>query len=628
MKGKKIISYIVCVVLTLSLIELNTNVKTANAYSNETSNVELGKWSFTQSGLERSNGSSGYINSVHVGYETLSNWERWIEYEQTQTASRVSNRFEIDIADTGYWAQWEKNPRRIEPNAVVASTIVEAKKAHKYTVSFKAKASSKKYAYIRFGTEVEGILPYGQKQIKFDDDAKNQAIEIGTTEKTFTFSFSNEVGAKNIKTDIMLGAFLGDDSSKVYDMDGNDISDIVTESEARWNGVVEISDFTITDNGSDYDIETKPIETTKAPTPPNNNNNTPNIAPVKRVKYIRPKKGMTYLKVGETSYAEFERVGFRGGKTEYFVKNENIATVNSKGKITAKNTGKTTIYIWCTYQGYTYGTYCYVKVSGYELNYNDLGLYKNQSFKLKVNGYKGKAKWKSSNNKIATVRNGKVVAKKKGKATITCIIKGKKIKCKVKVYNPRLLYKRLTMLEGQKCTNSIKANSKKQKWWVKNPSIAKVNKKGVVTGKKAGDTILYCKVDGVTAKCKIYVWKNQIHFNGKYNKLLDVPYGKVIAQPTRVYFAGNKLKVDVRIFNKTSSTIKKIPYMREELQVTSVSNPNKVYNIKKEFYNTKVNIKSFSVKNVTLTLSTKKSYKSKLKLVFDRVQIAWRISMN
>ena len=40
------------------------------------------------------------------------------------------------------------------------------------------------------------------------------------------------------------------------------------------------------------------------------------------------------------------------------------------------------------------------------------------------------------------------------------------------------------MLEGQKCTNSIKANSKKQKWWVKNPSIAKVNKKGVITGKK------------------------------------------------------------------------------------------------------------------------------------------------
>ena len=65
--------------------------------------------------------------------------------------------------------------------------------------------------------------------------------------------------------------------------------------------------------------------------------------------------------------------------------------------------------------------------------------------------------------------------------------------------------------------------------------------------------------------------------------MLDVPYGKVIAQPTRVYFAGNKLKLDVKIFNKTSSTIKKIPYMREELQVTSVSNPNRYTILKKNF---------------------------------------------
>lgn len=618
-----------CVVLTLSLIELNTNVKTANAYSNETSNVELGKWSFTQGGvyaddMETELGNVGYINSVKAGNEELSDWQRGVRSEQTQTSTIASNGFTLDIQNNGWdWHRKEetgKPTNMIFPWSIEASNIVEAKEGHTYTVSFKAKASKKKYAYVVFGKENQES--FGRDAIEMADDATNQVITLSTKEKRFTFKLTNCLSSKKIRISLMLGAF-----NAQYDYFGNDISDIITEVECCWNGVVEISDFTITDNGSDYDIETKPIETTKAPTPPNNNS-TPNITPVNRVKYIRPKKGMTYLKVGETSYAEFERVGFKGGKTEYFVKNENIATVNSKGKITARNTGKTKIYIWCTYQGHTYEVYCYVKVSGYELNYNDLGLYKNQSFKLKVNGYKGKAKWKSSNNKIVTVKNGKVVAKKKGKATITCIIKGKKIKCKVKVYNPRLLYKRLTMLEGQKCTNSIKANSKKQKWWVKNPSIAKVNKKGVITGKKAGDTILYCKVDGVTAKCKIYVWANQIHFNGKYNKLLDVPYGKVIAQPTRVYFAGNKLKLDVKIFNKTSSTIKKIPYMREELQVTSVSNPNKVYNIKKEFYNTKVNIKSFSVKNVTLTLSTKKSYKSKLKLVFDRVQIAWRISMN
>ena len=87
----------------------------------------------------------------------------------------------------------------------------------------------------------------------------------------------------------MLGAFGRYNSSKAYDMDGNDISDVVTENDLVWHGKVEVKDFTITDNGSDYDIETKPIETTKAPTPPNNNS-TPNITPVNRVKYIRPKK--------------------------------------------------------------------------------------------------------------------------------------------------------------------------------------------------------------------------------------------------------------------------------------------------------------------------------------------------
>ena len=76
----------------------------------------------------------------------------------------------------------------------------------------------------------------------------------------------------------MLGAFGRYNSSKAYDMDGNDISDVVTENDLVWHGTVEVKDFTITDNG-----------TTKAPTPPNNNS-TPNITPVNRVKYIRPKK--------------------------------------------------------------------------------------------------------------------------------------------------------------------------------------------------------------------------------------------------------------------------------------------------------------------------------------------------
>ena len=54
------------------------------------------------------------------------------------------------------------------------------------------------------------------------------------------------------------------------------------------------------------------------------------------------------------------------------------------------------------------------------------------SFKLKVKNYTGKASFKSSNPKIAKVSaNGKITAKKPGKATITAKVNGKVFKCKV-----------------------------------------------------------------------------------------------------------------------------------------------------------------------------------------------------
>ncbi len=57
---------------------------------------------------------------------------------------------------------------------------------------------------------------------------------------------------------------------------------------------------------------------------------------------------------------------------------------------------------------------------------------------LKVKGTSKKAKWKSSNKKVATVSgNGKVTAKKKGTAVISVKVKGKMLKCKVVVKDTR-----------------------------------------------------------------------------------------------------------------------------------------------------------------------------------------------
>lgn len=58
---------------------------------------------------------------------------------------------------------------------------------------------------------------------------------------------------------------------------------------------------------------------------------------------------------------------------------------------------------------------------------------KNPTITLKVKGTKKKAKWSTSNKKVATVKNGKVTAKREGRATITCKVNGKKLTCKVTV---------------------------------------------------------------------------------------------------------------------------------------------------------------------------------------------------
>lgn len=48
-----------------------------------------------------------------------------------------------------------------------------------------------------------------------------------------------------------------------------------------------------------------------------------------------------------------------------------------------------------------------------------------------------KAKWSTSNKSVVTVKKGKVTAKKAGKATITCKVKGRKYACKVTVKDKR-----------------------------------------------------------------------------------------------------------------------------------------------------------------------------------------------
>ena len=121
------------------------------------------------------------------------------------------------------------------------------------------------------------------------------------------------------------------------------------------------------------------------------------------------------------------------GKATFQSSNKKIAAVSSGGKITAKKKGTCTITVKSN--GITMK--CNVTVKNPYLNKKSVTLVKGKTLQLKITGKVGKATFKSSNKRIATVSSGgKIKARKKGTCTITVKTNGRTLKCKVKVKNP------------------------------------------------------------------------------------------------------------------------------------------------------------------------------------------------
>lgn len=308
-------------------------------------------WSFTQGGQynPKEPGNTGYIKSVSVGNETLANWERDKSTKQTQTASKASTEFTLNIENTGWDAQWSDvtgyPTNRINPWAVEASNTIEAKAGHIYKVSFKAKASKKKYGYVAFGTEIDDLMPYDKAPIEMSDDATNQIITLGTAEKKFTFTFTNWVSAKNIRTSIMLGAF-----DAQYDYAGEDVSSIITEVENNWNGTVVVSDFTITDEGLNPEFVVEPPKPTQpskpsqpAVTPGNNNggNNQPAVTKPAAKKLARVAKVKAKNNKAKTVKVTWRKVA---SAKKYEVKVGNKTYTAKKATLTVKKLKKGKTY--------------------------------------------------------------------------------------------------------------------------------------------------------------------------------------------------------------------------------------------------------------------------------------------
>ena len=115
-------------------------------------------------------------------------------------------------------------------------------------------------------------------------------------------------------------------------------------------------------------------------------------------------------------------------KIKYESDAKSVATVTSKGKITARRPGNATISVTSTS-----GQQVCINVTVVGLNKTSLSLQQYDSDELWVEEVSDTVKWSSSNPAIARVEGGRVVARKVGTAVITATIHGVKLRCTVKV---------------------------------------------------------------------------------------------------------------------------------------------------------------------------------------------------
>ena len=200
------------------------------------------------------------------------------------------------------------------------------------------------------------------------------------------------------------------------------------------------------------------------------------------------------------------------GVVQWSSSNENIVTVNEKGRVYALKGG--TVYVKAKIKKKTYR--CKVVVVGF--NKEKLTLSRKKKFTLKVRNSKAK-KWYSRNKKIATVTSkGVVKAKKSGKTTIVCVTRtGRKIKCKV--YVPKLENVSTKMVVETTREVDVVNTANVCHWSSSSNQVAAVDNTGTVQALKAGKTTIKCKTGNAVLEYDLTV----INPNNLVTKKADLP---------------------------------------------------------------------------------------------------------
>ncbi len=253
--------------------------------------------------------------------------------------------------------------------------------------------------------------------------------------------------------------------------------------------------------------------------------------------------------------------------------NPKIASVDQKGRVTAKKAGKATITAVSKSNKKAKGV-CRITVykkgspaSRIKLNQEKLSLVRGKAKRLKVArvrpiGASSHVKWSSSNPKVATVsKTGRVVGKKAGTTVIKAVSTGKKkasAKCKVTVYEKTVkLVNNGLKTYNKKIGDTFQVsaevtipsrNAEPVSWVSENPKVASVTEKGKVICKASGSCILKAVSGGKSLKVTLNVTARtaadgQVLSRGEWIKLLLAKTNKTVPSASGItahYYADTR----------------------------------------------------------------------------------------
>ncbi len=146
------------------------------------------------------------------------------------------------------------------------------------------------------------------------------------------------------------------------------------------------------------------------------------------------------------------------------------------------------------------------------LNKSSLSLYAGDTYNLKMTGTTAKVSWASSDKSIATVsKSGKVTAIKQGTAVITATVSKSKYKCTVKVKNPSINEKELSLDIAETADLRIDGAKGNIAWKSSDTSIVSINEEGQVRANNYGSAKVTGKYKNKSYTCQVTVKDKILH---------------------------------------------------------------------------------------------------------------------